>query len=386
MKTRMELWKHYRAEINNNMQLQKAVQTSNEKLNVLYERLLKVFPEYPDKYKVQLSSVQVETKEMAKAPQYKIEEFETLLKVINGIEEGIQSSTFIDKIDFSSHDLDDVIAAINEKKLDSKVQVHLPTTEGIIMKPTKFMSFKNSNTKTTLIPKPEEKEDDIFKGEKEMLKLNVAIDGPSGSGKSTIAKLLAKKYGLNYLNTGLVYRAIAVNAIDEEVDLNNEDEVMSTIEDGMIEMLPNEQVSLKGQDISKIVRSDDASQGASKVSAHTRVRAWAVALQKHYGEEGGIIMDGRDTTFKILPDAEVKVYLDTTPEIRAKRRVKQNEELGFSVDYQKILDEINERDNRDKNRATDPLQIVSDAIYIDATDMTIDQVVEKISQHIDAIK
>lgn len=97
-------------------------------------------------------------------------------------------------------------------------------------------------------------------------------------------------------------------------------------------------------------------------------------------------MDGRDTTFKILPDAAVKVYLDTTPEVRAKRRVKQNEELGFSVDYQKILDEINERDNRDKNRETDPLQIVKDAVYIDATDMTIDQVVEKISQHVDAIK
>ena len=390
MKTRMELWKYYRAEINNNMQLQKAVQTSNEKLHVLYERLIKVFPEYPEKYKVQLSSVQVETKEMAKAPQYKIHEFETLLNVINGIEEEIGSSTFIDKIDFSSHELDDVIQAINEKKLDTKVHANIPSSDGIIMKPTKLVSFDKANTEPFAKPPApvveKVKEDNIFEGEKEMLKLNIAIDGPSGSGKSTIAKLLAKKYGLNYLNTGLVYRAIAINAIDEEVNLNDEEEVMSTITDGMIEMLPNEKVSLNGQDISKIVRSDEASQGASKVSAHTRVRAWAVALQKHYGEAGGIIMDGRDTTFKILPDAAVKVYLDTTPEIRAKRRVKQNEELGFSVDYQKILDEINERDHRDKNRATDPLQIVKDAIYIDATDMTIDQVVEKISQHVDAIK
>lgn len=382
MKTRMELWKHYRAEINNNMQLQKAVRSSNEKLKILYERLLEAYPEYKDKYEVNLSSIQATTEEVAKAPQYKITEFDTLLDLIDSVENINESSGFIDKIDFSSHELDDVVQAIKAKKVDTKYHVSLPSREEIVMKPTKYIKLdKDTNSNR------EEKQEEKKKGtEIDMSKINIAIDGPSGSGKSTIAKLLAKKYDLNYLNTGLVYRAIAINAIDEEVNLNDEEEVMSTIHDGMIEMLPNERVSLNGQDISKIVRSDEASQGASKVSAHTRVRAWAVALQKKYGEEGGIIMDGRDTTFKILPDAHVKVYLDTTPEVRAKRRVKQNEELGFNVNYETILNEINERDHRDKNRETDPLQIVKDAVYIDATSLSIEQVIEKISQYVEALK
>lgn len=381
MKTRMELWKHYRAEINNNMQLQKAVQTSNEKLKILYSRLQEAYPQYDSKYNVRLSTVQVKTKEVARPPQYKIEEFDDLLELIESIEDTNESSGFIDKIDFSSHELDDVIKAINNKKIDTKVHVSLPKKEEIVMNPTKYIKLdKDANSQR------EPKQEKIKKEVKvDMSKINIAIDGPSGSGKSTIAKLLADKYKLNYLNTGLVYRAIAINAIDEEANLNDEEEVMSTINDGMIEMLPNERVSLNGQDISKIVRSDEASQGASKVSAHTRVRAWAVALQKRYGEAGGIIMDGRDTTFKILPDAEVKVYLDTTPEVRAERRVKQNKELGFNIDKDIILKEINERDHRDKNRETDPLQIVKDAVYIDATNMSIDEVVEKISQYVEAL-
>ena len=380
MNTRMELWKTYREEINNNIQLQKAVQFSHEKLAILHKRLLEAFPEYDDKYPMEISTFKAKTEELNRAAQFDLEVFENFLNDFAKINE-IKSNSFIDKVDFSTHELDEVFKAFKDKKLASKVHVKFDSTEGIVMAPTKFVKLGEENNFTKPLDLSQEE-----KEEENMKKINIAIDGPSGSGKSTIAKLLADKYKLNYLNTGLVYRAIALNAIEDDVNLNDEEEVMASIQEGMIELLPNEEVILCGANVSKALRADDVSQGASKVSAHTRVRAWAVSLQKEYGKKGGIIMDGRDTTFKILPDAEVRIYLDTSAEVRAQRRVDQNKELGFNIDFDKILSEINERDHRDKNRETDPLHVAPGVEYIDATNMSIEQVLEKASQLVEAKK
>lgn len=218
-----------------------------------------------------------------------------------------------------------------------------------------------------------------------MKKINIAIDGPSGSGKSTVAKLISEKYHLTYINTGLVYRAIALNAILNHIDINDEKAVALSLEENMIELHENEVVFLKGNDVSYQLRDDKVSRSASIVAAMTPVRKFAIKLQKKYATKQGIIMDGRDTTFRIMPNADLKIFLDTSPKVRAERRQIQNQELGFNNNYDQILSEIKARDHRDKNREIDPLHKVEDAHLIDASNMSIKEVVAYISNLIDKI-
>lgn len=365
MKTRIELWKEYRDEINNNIELQQSVQFSNEKLKVLYDRLLKVFPEYEEKYKVELAKISISSSEISKAPQFSLEKINELLRDVEALYESDNNFGAIEKIDFSSHELDDVIKDVQDRRAKESKYYNLEESTEITI--NRHQMVKLSRTQEV----------------KTMRKVSIAIDGPSGSGKSTVAKTLAKRYGLTYINTGLVYRAIALNAIEEGANLNDASDVVKTLRDGMIILLEDEQVLLNGENVSKALRRDEVSQGASKVAAIPQVREWAVALQKMYGQKDGIIMDGRDTTFKIMPNADVKIFLETAPEIRAQRRVDQNHDLGFNVNYDEILEEIKERDFRDRNREVDPLHKTDDAHLVDASHMTIDEVVGTISKYVD---
>ncbi len=210
------------------------------------------------------------------------------------------------------------------------------------------------------------------------MKKNIAIDGPAGSGKSTIAKLVAEKIGYTYISTGLMYRAIALNAKTLNIDLNQEELVIKTLKPGMIKLLPNDVVELNGVKLSEQLRSDEISNGASKEATYEKVREYAVKEQQDMAKTKGFVMDGRDITTVVLPDAEVKIFMWATPEERAKRRVEQNVELGFSVDYEKILKEINDRDYQDSNRIIGPLIQVPDAVKIDTTTMSIEDVVKQI--------
>ncbi len=210
------------------------------------------------------------------------------------------------------------------------------------------------------------------------MKKNIAIDGPAGSGKSTIAKLVAEQIGYTYISTGLMYRAIALNAKTLNIDLNKEELVIKTLKPGMIKLLPNDVVDLNGVKLSEQLRSDEISNGASKVATYEKVREYAVKEQQDMAKTKGFVMDGRDITSVVLPDAEVKIFMWATPEERAKRRVEQNVDLGFSVDYEKILKEINDRDYQDSNRIIGPLIQVPDAVKIDTTTMSIEDVVKQI--------
>lgn len=364
MKTRTELWKEYREEINNNIELQKSVQFSNKKLQVLYSRLLKAFPDYEKKYKVELAKISINSLEVSKPFQFSLDKINDLQREMEVLYENDMNFNVIEKIDFSSHELDDVMRDIQERRTSGTKHYNLEETSGVVIH--KHQIIKLSVTQ-----------------EAKVRKVSIAIDGPSGSGKSTVAKMLAKKYGLTYINTGLVYRAVALNALDEGVDLNDQSAVEKTLDDGMIVLLEDEQVMLKGANVSKALRRDEVSQGASKVASIPHVREWAVKLQKEYGARDGIIMDGRDTTFKIMPNADIKIFLDTSAEIRAQRRVDQNKDLGFNVNYEEILEEIKERDFRDRNREVDPLHKTDDAILIDASHMSIQQVVDTISTYVD---
>lgn len=364
MNTRMELWKNYRLEIEKNISLQQAVRNSDERYQILEKRLLNIFPKYHSKYKTNLSVFTASTNEVKTSSHYDVSKLEKILDSFNFVEDdhGVSFAS-IDRIDFSSKEMDDVIAAVQKGKIKNIEYVDVTKTSLVQVEKTKKVQIGGK-----------------------VKKLRIAIDGPSGSGKSTVAKLVAKKHGLTYINTGLIYRAIALNAINNNIDLANESEVISSCEKNMIALHPNEVVFLKGVDVTKAVRSDKVSQGASKVAAIAKVREYALEISKDYAKQPGTVMDGRDTTFKIMPDADLKIFLDTAPEVRAKRRVEQNKILGFGIDYENILSEIKERDHRDRTRAVDPLHKTEDAHLIDASNMNIEEVVKEIEKLISNVK
>ncbi len=365
MKTRTELWKDYRQKIEKNISLHEAAKSSDQKFQVLEKKLLIAIPDYYKKYESKLSVVQANIASIPKAIEFDTSKLEQIREVFKSIEESHGDSfAAIDAIDFSSKEMDDIISEVQKGKI-------------------KNIEYINVQTKTVGFEL--EKVEKVNIGGK-VKKLRIAIDGPSGSGKSTAAKLIAKKHGFNYINTGLIYRAIALNAINSNVNFDEPQQIINSLEKGMVELKPKEVVFLKGIDVTKSVRSDLVSQSASKVAAVPKIREYALEVSKDYAKLPGTVMDGRDTTFKIMPDADLKIFLDTAPEVRAKRRAEQNRILGFDTNYENILKEIKERDNRDRSREIDPLHKTEDAYLIDSSDMTIEQVVKEIEKLISNLK
>ncbi len=207
-----------------------------------------------------------------------------------------------------------------------------------------------------------------------MQKKNVAIDGPAGSGKSTIAKIVASKLNYTYINTGLMYRAIAYNAIQNGININDEEAISESFISGMIILLPNEVVELNGKILINELRKNEISNAASTVARYKSIRKKCVKEQQFMAQNKGVVMDGRDITSMVLPNAEVKVFMWASPEVRANRRVKQNKELGYITDFDKILNDIKDRDYQDMNRKVGPLVQVDDAIRIDTTLLSIEEV------------
>ncbi len=211
--------------------------------------------------------------------------------------------------------------------------------------------------------------------------LDIAIDGPSGAGKSSAAKLAAAKLGFIYVDTGAMYRAIGVAALRRGIDTQDKD--------GVIAMLPELEISLafiegeqhvllNGEDVSKEIRLPQASMAASHVSALPEVRAFLLDLQRRLAAENDCIMDGRDIGTVILPDAGLKIYLTASPEIRAKRRYDELIARGTPQDYDELLKEIIQRDYNDMHRETSPLKQAEDAVLLDSSDLTLEQVVDRI--------
>ena len=211
--------------------------------------------------------------------------------------------------------------------------------------------------------------------------LDIAIDGPSGAGKSSAAKLAAAKLGFIYVDTGAMYRAIGVAALRRGIDTQDKD--------GVIAMLPELEISLafiegeqhvllNGEDVSREIRLPQASMAASHVSALPEVRAFLLDLQRRLAAENDCIMDGRDIGTVILPDAGLKIYLTASPEIRAKRRYDELIARGTPQDYDELLQEIIQRDYNDMHRETSPPKQAEDAVLLDSSDLTLEQVVDRI--------
>lgn len=207
---------------------------------------------------------------------------------------------------------------------------------------------------------------------------NIAIDGPAGSGKSTVSRILGKKLNILCLDTGAMYRACALKCMWEGITAFNEAVVLPIINniDLKVRYENGEQRTiLDEKDVSAEIRRPEISMLASKVSALACVREKMVGLQRKIAAETSCILDGRDIGTNVLPNAEFKFYLTATAEVRAKRRYEENIQKGFNISYNELLDEIKKRDEQDKNRKIAPLSIAEDAILIDSSNMSIEEVV-----------
>lgn len=213
-------------------------------------------------------------------------------------------------------------------------------------------------------------------------KLIIAIDGPAGSGKSTIAARLARKLGYINLESGAMYRALALKAMEQNVPLDAAEAVRQLAESTTILLEPHgdgNRVLLDGRDVSQRIRQPDVTTAASRVSAHPPVRRVLVARQRDLGANGGVVMEGRDIGTAVFPNADVKIFLDADPAIRAERRVLQNGDSSAD-ERQRVQAEIAARDERDRTRVASPLVPASDAVILDTTHKDIDQVIAEVEE------
>jgi len=231
----------------------------------------------------------------------------------------------------------------------------------------------------------------------------IAIDGPAGAGKSTLAAYLARRFGFLNLETGAMYRALALKAIEGDVSFDEEEPLVGLAAATRIELQPQlegNRVLLDGMDVSRRIREADVTSAASRISVHPRLRAWMVHQQRALGAKGGVVMEGRDIGTAVFPDAEVKIFLDAAPEVRGSRRFRQAVPLEATTARQTqsrqqpdaetaeqqrvaqaaILEEMRERDRRDRNRAESPLRPADDAVILDSTAMTLEEVLSKAEQ------
>jgi len=208
----------------------------------------------------------------------------------------------------------------------------------------------------------------------------LTIDGPSGAGKGTISRALAKQLGWNYLDSGSIYRSLAIAALDAQADLEDESLMAQVASEMLLSFDCGEEliVRLDGIDITHRLPTETTGATASKIAAYPAVRAVLLQKQKDFCQMPGLVADGRDMGTVVFQEAEMKVFLTASAEERAKRRFKQLKEKGIDANIEQITKDIQERDRRDSERTTSPLKTAEDALYIDSSNLTIDEVIAKV--------
>ncbi|MBT2649239.1 (d)CMP kinase [Bacillus sp. ISL-34] len=220
-------------------------------------------------------------------------------------------------------------------------------------------------------------------------KLSVAIDGPAAAGKSTVAKIVAEKFNYIYVDTGAMYRALTYKALNQKILLDDEPALAEVLINTEIELRPSENgqlVFLDNEDVTAQIRNNEVTSSVSEVAKHRSIREELVRRQQIFGENGGVVMDGRDIGTHVLPNAEVKVFLIASVDERAQRRHQENILKGFPSDIEKLREEIATRDKLDSEREVSPLKKAADAIEIDTTSLSIQEVAESIMSLIEERK
>ena len=208
--------------------------------------------------------------------------------------------------------------------------------------------------------------------------LRVAIDGPGGTGKSTIAKAIAARFGLEYIDTGAMYRAMALKSVREGVDPADEPAGKAMLDNTELDFRDSH-VYIDGEDVSGLIRTNEISMAASDISKLVCVRAKADELNHYLASTRDVVMEGRDITTVVIPDAEVKIFMTASPEIRARRRYDQMIAAGKEADYDQIFEETQKRDYQDSHRSLNPLRQAEDAVLLDTSDMTIEENIDAIA-------
>jgi cytidylate kinase len=214
-------------------------------------------------------------------------------------------------------------------------------------------------------------------------RMNIAIDGPAGSGKSTVARRVAAMLGYLYLDSGAMYRAVALKALERGIPLGNDAELETLARDTRIELKAptaeheaaglNNRVFLDRREVTEEIRTREVAQAASRLATIAGVRKVLVAEQQRAGQGGGVVMEGRDIGTVVFPEAELKIFLEASPEVRAQRRWKEHQEKGESLTLLEVLQEVRERDKRDRERKVSPLVKAKDAVLVDNTAMGIEE-------------
>lgn len=218
--------------------------------------------------------------------------------------------------------------------------------------------------------------------------ISIAIDGPAGAGKSTVAKKVSAKLGFIYVDTGALYRAVGLYALRQGLSCLDGNTVPPLLPDICVKLKfvdGQQRVFLNGEDVSEAIRQNEVSMAASNVSAIPQVRAFLFDLQRKIAEENNIVMDGRDIGTVVLPHADAKIFLTATAEERAKRRFLELQEKGQQVDYDKLLQEIKERDHNDSTRAIAPLKQAEDAVLVDSSALSLEESVACVTETIETI-
>ena len=211
----------------------------------------------------------------------------------------------------------------------------------------------------------------------------IAIDGPAGSGKGTLAKALAEKFNLVNIDTGATYRCVALKTLNEGIDINDTDKIIEISNNIDIDLLPDGRVLLDGKDVTKEIRSKEVTNIVSPISSIVKVRENLVNIQRKIASGKDVVMEGRDITTVVFPNATYKFYLDASLESRAERRYKENLEKGIDTSYEEVLENIKSRDYNDMHKEVGALKRTDDQIYIDTTNMTVDEEVEIIRKVIE---
>ena len=211
----------------------------------------------------------------------------------------------------------------------------------------------------------------------------IAIDGPAGTGKGTIASLISKRLGYTYIDTGAMYRCIALKMLNNDIQLYDIEKIKKLLEETKIEFMniaDKQHVFLDDEDVTDEIRTPRVNDVVSPISAIVEIRKKLVEMQRKFGKELNVVMEGRDITTVVFPNADVKIYLTATPEIRAKRRFDELVAKGVNTTFEETLEKINARDKNDMNKPVGALMIAKDAIVVDSSNLTIEEVYEKVHE------